>query len=59
MKKYMPLYRYAIHEGKGGKYKRFCVWDNNEKRVYKGNIDKEDALVLEHELNKRKFKVIK
>ena len=57
MKKFMSLYRYAVHEGKGGKWKRFCVWDTQENRVYKGNIQKYDAIGLEHKLNNRKFKI--
>ena len=47
--------RYAVRSGKGGKDDRFFVWDNNEKRVLKGKMEKQDAIELEHSLNGRKF----
>jgi len=50
--------RYEVREASGGKYKRFYVWDNNEKRVQKGNITKLQALFIEHDLNGRKFKAV-
>jgi hypothetical protein len=47
--------RYSVKEGKGGKYNRFYVWDELEKCMKKGELGKEEALKLEHELNGRKF----
>ena len=56
MKKLMSLYRYNVGESKGGKYKRFFVWDTDEKRMVKGHIGKYEAVGLEHKLNNRPIK---
>lgn len=58
MKQFMPLYRYTVKENFGGKWRRFSVWDTKENKEYRGNLQKEDALIIEHALNDRKFKKI-
>jgi len=59
MKRFMPLYKYSVGEGKSGKGNRFYVWNTEKKCVHKGNLTKFDAVGLEHRLNNRKFLEIK
>lgn len=54
--RFMPLRRYEMREGPGGKNDRFYVFDTTEKRVAKGKLSKEEALGVEGTLNGRTHK---
>jgi hypothetical protein len=48
--------RYIIKESKSGKTNRFHVWDNEEKRLVRGQLPKFSAIGLEGILNKKPHK---
>jgi len=48
--------RYIIKESKSGKLNRFHVWDNEEKRLVRGQLPKFLAIKLEGILNGKPHK---
>jgi len=48
--------RYVVKEAKGGKLRRFFVWDNEENQLKRGQLEKEHAIGLEGMLNGKPHK---